>query len=90
MLIRTKFLGPTDTRGSRVKATSAGGKSLTKDWNYELSSDANHAMAATLLANKLTEVGSSSPVKWIRRWDKDGTCIHVGLYEAELNKEEGQ
>lgn len=51
--IVTKYYGPTNTRGSRIKATSASGKSLTLPWAYELGVDENHAAAAVALAQKL-------------------------------------
>ena len=49
--IVTKYLGPTDHRGSRVKATAQVG-SLTLSWDYALNSDGNHRAAALALANK--------------------------------------
>lgn len=50
--IETKFLGPTNTLGARVKARCAAG-TYTHDWDYALNSDANHAMAAARLADQL-------------------------------------
>lgn len=44
--IVTKFLGPTNTRGSRVKATTPSGQSVTIGWDHALDSDANHTRAA--------------------------------------------
>jgi hypothetical protein len=49
--IVTKYIGPTDTRGSRVKATAAAG-SVTLHWDSALNSESNHAAAAQALANK--------------------------------------
>ena len=49
--IVTKYLGPTEYRGSRVKATAQVG-SLTLSWDYALNSDGNHRAAALALANK--------------------------------------
>jgi len=49
--ISTKYLGPTNVRGSRVKATAEAG-SLTLSWDDALDSYANHAAAALMLANK--------------------------------------
>jgi hypothetical protein len=51
--ITTKYLGPTNRRGSRVKATTAGGDSLTLTWDDALNSDTNHASAAQALAANL-------------------------------------
>lgn len=52
-VILTKYLGPTNTRGSRVKATSGGGKSVVIAWDDELHIDENHAAAAAALAAEL-------------------------------------
>jgi hypothetical protein len=43
--IRTKFAGPTDTRGSRILATSRYGRT-TFSYDYALSAGENHAAAA--------------------------------------------
>ena len=51
--IVTKYLGPTDTRGGRVKATSASGKTLTVGWRHDLDSGDNHKLAAIGLMRKL-------------------------------------
>jgi len=54
--ISTKFLGPTDSRGARVKAACEAG-SLTAPWDYSLGIEANHAHAARDLAMKLGWAG---------------------------------
>jgi hypothetical protein len=51
--ISTRYIGPTDTKGSRVKARSSSGLSITIGWADELNSDANHTQAARALASKL-------------------------------------
>lgn len=48
-VILTKYLGPTNTRGSRVKATTGSGASITIPWDHELDADQNHAAAAMAL-----------------------------------------
>lgn len=50
--IVTKFLGPTNSRPARIKATAAAG-SHTMPWDYSLNADANHQKAARLLVEKL-------------------------------------
>jgi hypothetical protein len=50
--IATKYLGPTDTRGARIKASCEAG-SVTVAWDHGLNVDQNHAAAATSLASKL-------------------------------------
>jgi hypothetical protein len=49
--IVTKFLGPTDRHGARVKATAQAG-SVTITWDDALAVDTNHYRAARLLAMK--------------------------------------
>jgi hypothetical protein len=50
--ITTKYLGPTDHKGSRIKATCQAG-SITLEWDSTLDSTANHDKAAVALADKL-------------------------------------
>jgi hypothetical protein len=50
--ITTKYIGPTNFRGSRVKATCQA-RSVTIDWDDGLNSDDNHDAAAQALAHKL-------------------------------------
>lgn len=50
--IVTKYFGPTDHRGSRIKAVCEAG-SLTVAWDYALDVEANHHAAAVALATKL-------------------------------------
>jgi hypothetical protein len=50
--IETKYLGPTNHRGSRVKATSQAG-SITVSWDDALDVNDNHRAAAKALAKKL-------------------------------------
>lgn len=56
--IVTKYLGPTDSRGARVKATAQAG-SLTLPWEGAADENENHATAAKALATKL---------EWSGRW----------------------
>lgn len=49
--ITTKWLGPTNHMGSRVKAYAQAG-SVTVHWDYALGVDANHDAAARALAAK--------------------------------------
>ena len=50
--ILTKYLGPTNYRGSRIKATTCSG-SLTTGWNHALNPSENHLAAARALADRL-------------------------------------
>lgn len=51
-MITTKYIGPTNFRGSRVKATSASA-SITLPWDPALNPSDNHDRAARALAEKL-------------------------------------
>lgn len=52
--IYTKYLGPTDARGSRIKATSASGQSVTIGYPHDKREGAEaHAQAALALCQKL-------------------------------------
>lgn len=50
--ILTKYLGPTNSRGARIKATCAAG-SITISYPYDLSGQAVHRKAAESLVSKL-------------------------------------
>lgn len=50
--IQTKYFGPTNTKGARIKATCAAG-SLTIPYPHELSGQAVHRKAAEALVAKL-------------------------------------
>lgn len=49
--IVTKYLGPTNHRGSRVKATAQAG-SITVSWDHALSVEDNHKAAARALVTR--------------------------------------
>jgi hypothetical protein len=50
--IITKYFGPTNSRGSRIKATAAAG-SITISYPYDLSGQACHRAAADALVKKM-------------------------------------
>ena len=50
--ITTHFLGPTHTKGARVKAMCQA-RSLTVHWDHAIDVDANHATAALALATAM-------------------------------------
>lgn len=66
--IVTRYLGPTDRRGARVKATAAAG-SVTVSWDHALDQAANHAAAAQALAAKFG---------WGGRWYAGGLPDEAG------------
>jgi len=51
--ILTRYLGPTNYKGSRIKATTAGGDSLTIGIDNRRSVEQEHERAANLLNAKL-------------------------------------
>lgn len=55
--ITTKFIGPSNTRGARVKATTASGMSHVVPYDYEMGNK-SYAVAALALARKLGWSGS--------------------------------
>ena len=50
--IATKYIGPTNTRGARIKATLPSGKSITLQWNHNLDVDENTRQAAKACVRK--------------------------------------
>ena len=51
--IKTRYLQPTDCKGSRIKATASNGQTLTISYDYELNEEPLHAKAALALAARL-------------------------------------
>jgi hypothetical protein len=51
--IETKYISPTNYRGSRIIVTTPGGHKLTQQWDYALNIEANHYAAAEALRAKL-------------------------------------
>lgn len=66
--IVTKFLGPTNFRGSRIKATAAA-RSITVEWPHALNIEEAHAFAASQLAEKL---------RWHGQWFGGGMPAGTG------------
>jgi hypothetical protein len=52
--IKTKYLGATNSRGARVKATCEAG-TLTQSWDYDLSPESNHESVRKALQLKLAK-----------------------------------
>ncbi len=56
--IRTRFVGPTNTRGSRVIADAGDRASrVVLDWDHALNSEQNHATAAVAVTEKMGWTG---------------------------------
>jgi hypothetical protein len=73
--IATKALGPTNTTGQRVKATSASGISIIMPWDHSVGYERNHVVVAKALAIKLA---------WSGRWHggSDGGAGYVFVMET--------
>jgi hypothetical protein len=69
--IVTKYIGPSNTKGSRVKATCQA-QSIFLHWDDTLNSDQNHSVAAQTLAAKLGWYGH-----WVGGGLPDGTMAWV-------------
>ena len=76
--IVTKYFGPTNTKGSRIKATCAAG-SLTVSVDNRWDQTQNHAKAAAMLVAKLGWVPSQGRYaeKWFSAGLPNGDCVHV-------------
>lgn len=81
--IQTRYFGPTNSRGSRIKAWAAAG-SITIPYPYELSGQACHRAAAEALVKKL---GWDDPY----RGGLLGGCLpngdHSFVFNSDLSKE---
>jgi hypothetical protein len=73
--ILTKYLGPTDRRGSRIKA-SDGDNTIILPWRCEWDSDCNHDVAAIALCRKL-EWGGTLCRGGLRRNGQDTGNVYV-------------
>ena len=51
--IETRYLGPTNTRGSRIKASDEDGNSVTMSYDDANSSEENHAAVCKALCEKM-------------------------------------
>ena len=51
--ILTKFIGPTNCRGSRVKAYTSSGHRIVVPWDHALNVEENHDAAALALCRKM-------------------------------------
>lgn len=82
--IQTKYFGPTNFRGSRVKATCAGLSRMT-EWDDELGSAENHLRAAYALASKLGWKWEFSRI--VSGTLKDGSSVHCYDYAQASNSD---
>jgi hypothetical protein len=55
--ITTRFLGPTDFRGARIRASEPDGKSITIPYDHGLNTEEHHLKAARALCKRLGWTG---------------------------------
>ena len=72
--ILTKWFGPTNYRGSRVKAYTETGISITISWDHALNVEGNHKAAATALADRQG---------WKGRWVGGPTKVGYAFVNAD-------
>ena len=74
--IATRYLGATNYRGSRIKATASAG-SVTVGYDHALNLSENHLAAAVALANKFDWLSGDRPGKLITGGLANGDFVHV-------------
>ncbi len=71
--IETRYVGPTNTRGSRIIASDGDGNRVTIGYPHELSGMAVHQSAAIALAHKMNWtgrlIGGSTNHGYVFVWD---------------------
>ena len=82
--ITTRYIGPTNHRGSRVKATAEAGHVILS-WDHALNDNDNHAKAAEALAKKF---------KWKGAWFGGGLpggkgCVFVQTCPSDFGQSVG-
>lgn len=82
--ITTKYIGPTNTRGSRVKARCEAG-SITVHWDHALDVEDNHTVAAKTLRTKLGWDQDCYPNMY-RGGTKDGYVFVFAAEHCEVTK----
>ena len=74
--IKTSFLGPTDTKGARIKASWSKG-SLTIPYPYESDRHDGHQQAARLLFSRDFSRDFGDNIVFATGHLPDGTYVHV-------------
>ncbi len=80
--IRTKYHGPTNTKGSRISASDEDGNHISISYPYELSGEDVHRKAAVALCEKMgwkgRLVGGSLRDGYVFVWDVATNKIEEG------------
>jgi hypothetical protein len=77
--IETKYFGPTNTRGSKVKARCQA-KTIFVPWDHRTGIEENHIAAAKKLAEQL---------EWKGRWHSGFGPDQTGFHVIERDKHRG-
>jgi len=99
MMIRTKYLGPTNTKGSRIKASvldnGTFALSSTVSWDYSVDTEENHVNAALALLAKVNQafadkytggvIQPESDVVRVSAWTPDG-YMHIITYRSYVKE----
>ena len=64
-IIQTKYIGPTNHRGSRVSAKDDNGNRVTIHWLSELNIEQNHSNAAQQLLNYIASKNNDSALQLV-------------------------
>ncbi len=88
--IRTRYVGPTNTRGSRIVATDADGNKVSISYPSAYSSETAHEIAAYLLMEKmgwpnaLIGGGFKNDNYWVMlpREDRSAESVHTQFLAA--------
>ena len=69
--IETKWISPTNTKGSRIRAKCQGG-SVMVSWDHSLGITGNHVYAALKLIEKMGWVAPHYGVDWVHGENTNG------------------
>lgn len=86
--IVTKYIAPTNSRGSRVNATASEGASVTVSYGNEPTDDMEHVKALTELVNKLGWHGEwhCGAVKGgARVWVRNSCSVKINAPEPTMS-----
>ena len=76
--ISTKYLGPTNSRGARVKAQADAGQ-ITISWDHRVGIEKNHCRAAKAFAEKMQWGG-----RWYGGYVAGGGYVFVSTRDQDM------
>jgi hypothetical protein len=91
--IETKYLGPTNSLGSRIKASTESGHSVTVPYPYERNEGAEaHSVAAVALARKAgwtnhgALIGAATKAGYVFVFDNGSPRFEIGTEPIEIKE----